>query len=78
MASSPGTAATSFEFLILATSVALATTGPGRFALDRAIGWDDELSGYAIGGAVLAGAIIIGFVTMTWGRGQPEATELST
>jgi putative oxidoreductase len=67
-----------FEFLLLGSSIALATTGPGRFSLDRAIGWDNELSGYAIGGAALAGAIIIGFVTMTWGRGQPESTELST
>ena len=67
-----------FEFVLLSAAIALATTGPGRFSLDRAIGWDDELSGYAIGGAVLAGAIIIGFVTMTWGRGQPESTELST
>ena len=66
------------EFLLLSASIALATAGPGRFSLDRAIGWDDELSGYAIGGAALAGAIIIGFVTMTWGRGQPEGTEFST
>ncbi len=66
------------EFLLLSASIALATTGPGRFSLDRAIGWDDELSGYAIGGAALAGAIIVGFVTMTWGRGQPEGTEFST
>jgi putative oxidoreductase len=67
-----------FELLLLGTSIGLATTGPGRLSLDRAIGWDDELSGLAIGGAVLAGAIVIGFVTMTWGRGQPESTELST
>ena len=66
------------EFLLLASSIGLATAGAGRFSLDRAIGWDDELSGYAIGGAALAGAIIIGFVTMTWGRGQPEGTEFST
>ena len=67
-----------FEFVLLAAAISLATAGPGRYSLDRAIGWDDELSGYAIGGAVLAGAIIIGFVTMTWGRGQPESTELPT
>jgi hypothetical protein len=58
--------------------VALATTGPGRWSLDRAIGWDDELSGYAWGGAVLGVGIAIAFFTMTWGRGEPESTEIST
>ena len=67
-----------FEFVLLSAAIALATTGPGRFSLDRAIGWDDELSGFTVVGAVVAGAIVIGFVTMTWGRGQPESTELST
>jgi len=66
------------EFLLLSVSIGLAAAGPGRFSIDRAIGWDDELSGFTVAGAVVAGAIVVGFVTMTWGRGQPESTELST
>lgn len=67
-----------FELLILGTAVALAATGPGRYSLDRAIGWDDELSGMEWGAAALAAGIVIAFFTMTWGRGEPESTELST
>lgn len=66
------------ELLLLTTAVALAATGPGRWSLDRAIGWDDELSGYAWGGAVLGVGIAIAFFTMTWGRGEPESTEIPT
>jgi putative oxidoreductase len=67
-----------FELLILGTAIALAASGPGRFSLDHVIGWDDEISGYAWGGAALALAIVVAFFTMTWGRGEPESTELST
>ena len=67
-----------FELLILGTAVGLAATGPGKYSLDRAIGWDDELSGFAWGAAALAAGIVVAFFTMTWGRGEPESTELST
>jgi putative oxidoreductase len=52
-----------YEFnLVLATvAVAVCATGPGRFSLDRAIGWDDNLSGlwWAVGVAAvgIAGAL---------------------
>jgi putative oxidoreductase len=65
-----------FELLILGTAVALAATGPGKYSLDHAIGWDDELSGYAWGGAALAAGIVVAFVTTSWGRGEPDLTEL--
>jgi putative oxidoreductase len=57
-----------FNLLIASAAVALAATGPGRFAIDRAIGWDDNLSGlwWAVG--VAAAAIAITFATLTVGR----------
>jgi hypothetical protein len=36
------------EIAYLTVAVALAATGPGRFSLDRAIGWDDNISGAPI------------------------------
>src|SRR6266566_4667624 len=47
-----------FNLLILVGAAALAATGGGRFSLDRAFGWDDNLSGLWWGaGALGAGAL---------------------
>ena len=62
--------------LVLAVVVALAATGPGEASLDRALGWDDELSGYAIAGAVLGIAALVAFFAVTLGRGQAESMEI--
>lgn len=62
--------------LVLAVVVALAATGPGEASIDRALGWDDELSGYAIAGAVLGIAALAAFFTITLGRGQAESMEI--
>jgi putative oxidoreductase len=53
-----------FNLLLLTVAVAVAATGPGRFSLDRAIGWDDNISGawWALGVAAVAAAI--SFVTV--------------
>jgi putative oxidoreductase len=65
-----------FEFnLVLATvAVAVAATGPGRFSLDRAIGWDDNLSGlwWGVGVLVLA-ALGAGFVLVAMRKPAPPA-----
>jgi putative oxidoreductase len=53
------------EIAYLTIAVALAATGPGRFSLDRAIGWDDNISGVWWGVAALAAAAVISFVTLT-------------
>lgn len=55
-----------YEFNLLLLSVALAVSGigPGRFSLDRAFGWDDNLSGaWWIVGVATATAVT-GFVTL--------------
>ena len=44
-------------------AVALAATGPGRFSLDRAIGWDDNISGVWWGVAALAAATVVSLLT---------------
>jgi putative oxidoreductase len=65
-----------FNLLILAAVVALATTGPGRFALDRAIGWEGRISGLWWGLGVLAAAAVTAWLTVGVGRlrGAPHPT----
>jgi putative oxidoreductase len=59
------------ELAYFVVPVALAATGPGRFSLDRAIGWDDNITGlwWAVGVAVVAAAAC--FVTLTMLRSKP-------
>ncbi len=65
-------AGSELELTYLVIVVALAATGPGRFSLDRAIGWDDDISGLWWGVAALAAAAAVSFVTLTvaWRRLQ--------
>ena len=57
--------------LVLATvAVSVAATGPGRFSIDRLIGWDDNISGVWWGVGVAAAAIVISFLTVTVFRHQ--------
>jgi putative oxidoreductase len=64
------------ELTYLVTAISLAAIGAQRISLDRAIGWDDNISGVAWGAAALAGAIIVSFFTTTVGRARAEATEV--
>jgi putative oxidoreductase len=59
------------ELVYLVTAVSLAATGPGRFSLDRAIGWDDDLSGLWCGLGAFVVAAVISFVTLTILRTKP-------
>jgi putative oxidoreductase len=54
-----------FPLALLTVAVAVAATGPGRFSLDRALSWDDNLSGTWWGVGVLAAAAAISLVTVT-------------
>ncbi|HEX5450132.1 MAG TPA: DoxX family protein [Gaiellaceae bacterium] len=51
--------------LIATVAVSVAATGPGRFSVDRAIGWDDNLSGlwWGVGVAAVAAATATFVVT---------------
>ena len=67
-----------FPLTLLTVVVAIAAIGPGRFSIDRAIGWDDNISGLWWGVGVLGVAAAITFVTQTIGRRRQAARELQT
>ena len=56
------------EITYLTLAVSLAAIGPGRFSIDRAIGWDDNISGVWWGVAVLGAALVVSILTLTLGR----------
>jgi putative oxidoreductase len=60
-----------FNLLIIAAAAALAATGPGRFSLDRAFGWADNLSGVWWGVGVLGAGALSSLFLLTLGR-RPE------
>jgi putative oxidoreductase len=66
-----------FPLTILTIAVSVAAIGPGRFSIDRAIGWDDNISGLWWGVGVLGAALAVSFVTVTLGRKQAELTEVA-
>ena len=59
------------ELTYLVTAISLAAIGPGRFSLDRAIGWDDELSGVWWGVGAFVAAAAVSFVTLTFFHTKP-------
>jgi putative oxidoreductase len=54
-----------FPLTLATVAVAVAATGPGRFSIDRLIGWDDNISGVWWGVGIAAAALAISFVTLT-------------
>jgi putative oxidoreductase len=59
------------ELTYLVIAISLAATGAQRFSIDRAIGWDDDISGVWWGVAALVAAAVVSFVTLTLGRTRP-------
>lgn len=59
------------EIAYLTIAVSLAAIGPGRCSIDRAIGWDDNISGVWWGVAALGAALVVSFLTLTLGRTRP-------
>src|SRR5919198_2019298 len=57
-----------FNLVLLAAAVGVAATGPGRFSLDRAVGWEGNLSGLDWGAGVLVVGVAISLVTVLLGR----------
>jgi putative oxidoreductase len=60
---------------ILGAAVGIAATGPGRFSLDRLIGWDGSISGLWWGVGVLGGAALASLLTLTLLRRRPAQAE---
>jgi putative oxidoreductase len=57
-----------FNLAIVAVAIGIAATGPGRISLDRAAGWDDDLSGVWWGVGVLAASVVASLLTLTVAR----------
>ena len=54
-----------FPLSLATIAIAVAATGPGRFSIDRAIGWDDNLSGLWWGVGVAAVAAVTATFVVT-------------
>jgi len=63
------------EIAYLTVAVGFAAVGGGRFSIDRALGWDDNLSGLWCGVGALGAAVIASFLTLTLGRTRPASQE---
>lgn len=57
-----------FNLVLLSVAVAVSATGPGRFSIDRALGWDDNLSGLWWGVGVVGAAVLLSLATLSLGR----------
>jgi putative oxidoreductase len=64
-----------FPLTLATIAVAVTATGPGRFSIDRAIGWDDNITGlwWAVGVAAVAIAVSILTVATTRRRARVTA-----
>jgi putative oxidoreductase len=58
-----------YNLLVIATALAVTAGGPGRFSLDVALGWAQEISGPSWALAVSAVAAVTAAATLTIGRG---------
>jgi putative oxidoreductase len=70
-----GNGGVEFPLVLATVAVSVAATGPGRFSIDRLIGWDDNISGVWWGVGVAAAAIAISFLTVTVFRHRQEMQE---
>jgi putative oxidoreductase len=67
-----------YPLVIWATAVGLAATGPGRYSLDRAIGWADNVSGTWWGLAVLVLSVLVSAAILTFGRRTESVPVVTT
>ena len=64
-----------FPLALATVAVAVAATGPGRFSIDRLIGWDVNISGVWWGVGVAAAALAISCLTVTVFRHRERLQE---
>lgn len=67
-----------FNLVLLAAAAAVAATGPGRFSVDRAIGWDDRISGAWWGVGVLAAGLALAALNVALFRRAPRPAETAS
>jgi len=61
-----------YNLMIWTAAVAVAATGPGRFSIDNALGWADNLSGVWWGVGVLGASLTGGLLVLATREMQPE------
>jgi putative oxidoreductase len=61
-----------YNLLIWGAAIAVAATGPGRFSIDRALGWDGRLSGLWWGVGVLGVSLLAGGLVLAARQAPPE------
>jgi putative oxidoreductase len=61
-----------YNLLIWAAAIAVAASGPGRFSLDAALGWVDNLSGVWWGVGVLAASLAGGGLVFASRQAPPD------
>jgi putative oxidoreductase len=66
------------ELTYLVIAVSVAAIGPGRFSIDHAIGWDDDITGVWWGVGVLAAAALVSLLTLTLGRTRETTAQQPT
>jgi putative oxidoreductase len=62
-----------YNLLIWAVAIAVAATGPGRFSIDHALGWVDNISGLWWGVGVLVVSLLGGLMVLALRDAQPPA-----
>ena len=62
-----------YNLVLWTVATAVSATGPGRFSLDRAFGWDDNISGVWWGVGVLALSLASGALVLA-SRKKPAAS----
>ena len=63
-----------YNLTIWTVAIAVAAIGPGRFSIDRALHWDDNLSGVWWGVGVLVVSLLGGFLVMSLREREPAAS----
>ena len=66
-----------FNLVLWAVAIAVAASGPGRFSLDSAVGWVDNISGVWWGLGVLVVSLLSGGLVLALREPQlpPEDTD---
>jgi putative oxidoreductase len=62
-----------FNLVLWASAIAVAASGPGRFSIDHALGWVDNLSGVWWGVGVLAVSVLGGLAVLALRETPPDA-----
>ena len=67
-----------YNLLIWTVAVAVAASGPGRFSIDHALGWVDNISGVWWGVGVLVVSLLGGLMVLALRERQPAAADTDT